>query len=98
MALLKLLGLCMAMFMGAFVCGEIPLRCTMNQRAMRYVTTVGVGLLIGVSFIVIIPEGVHTYYGAKPTAMSTIRTSGGHNATFSTDVAAPHDAHAGHAH
>jgi len=67
MGLLKLLGLCVSMFLGAFVCGEIPLRCTMNQRTMKYVTTVGVGLLIGVSFIVIIPEGVHTYYGAVQT-------------------------------
>lgn len=71
MGLLKLLGLCASMFLGAFVCGEIPLRCTMNQRTMKYVTTVGVGLLIGVSFIVIIPEGVHTYYGAVQAKQTT---------------------------
>jgi hypothetical protein len=65
MALLKLLGLCLAMFFGAYLCGEIPLRCPMSKKRMRYLTTLGVGLLIGVSFIVIIPEGVHTYYGAK---------------------------------
>lgn len=67
MGFVKLLGLCLSMFGGAYLCGEIPLRCPMNVDRMRHLTTIGVGLLVGVSCIVIIPEGVHTYYGTKQT-------------------------------
>jgi len=91
MALLKLLCLCGAMFLGAFVCGEVPLRCSMNQRSMKYITTVGVGLLIGVSFIVIIPEGVHTYYGAKPTSVAPSVAVRRSNATATAAVEHDHD-------
>jgi zinc transporter 9 len=94
MALLKLIGLCLAMFFGAYLCGEIPLRCPISQKRMKYLTTLGVGLLIGVSFIVIIPEGVHTYYGAKAPAHAAAGLHGGHNATsFAKEITAVANAH-----
>ena len=97
MALLKLLGLCLSMFVGAYVCGEIPLRCSLSQRSLKYVTTVGVGLLIGVSFIVIIPEGVHTYYGAKPVA-TVQRAATNTNSTTTTMLSATGAVHGAHDH
>ena len=72
MGLLKLLALCAFMFASSLSVGLLPLFVSLSPRHLRYVTTVGVGLLVGVAFIVIIPEGVHTYYGANG------QTSGGH--------------------
>ena len=65
MGLLKLLALCAFMFASSLAVGLIPLFFSLSPRHLRYVTTIGVGLLVGVAFIVIIPEGVHTYYGAN---------------------------------
>ena len=70
MGLLKLLALCTFMFLSSLGVGFIPLFFSLSPRHLRYVTTIGVGLLVGVAFIVIIPEGVHTYYGANSPASS----------------------------
>ena len=68
MALLQLLSLCAFMFCSSLAVGLLPLFFSLSARRVRYMTTVGVGLLVGVAFIVIIPEGVHTYYA--PDAVS----------------------------
>ena len=71
MGLLKLLALCAFMFASSLAVGLIPLFFSLSPRHLRYVTTVGVGLLVGVAFIVIIPEGVHTYYSANSSPNSS---------------------------
>lgn len=63
MGFLKLLTLCGVMFLSSFASGMLPLSFKLSPQYLRLITTVGVGLLVGVAFIVIIPEGVHTYYG-----------------------------------
>jgi zinc transporter ZupT len=50
------------MFVATYCIGLIPLSFKFNARIMKLISTAGVGLLIGCSFIVIIPEGIHTYY------------------------------------
>lgn len=62
-ALLRLSLLCVAMLVGSFVAGYVPLACTLSPRKLHLVTTTGVGVLVGTALIVIIPEGIHTVYG-----------------------------------
>ena len=78
MAFLKLLSLCCFMFASSLAVGLLPLFVSLSARRVRYMTTVGVGLLVGVAFIVIIPEGVHTYYAPD--------SSSGHSHAHSHDA------------
>jgi zinc transporter 9 len=54
--------LCVAMFVGAFGSGYIPLSFSMSEARLRMVTIFGAGLLVGTALIVIIPEGVAMHY------------------------------------
>ena len=88
MAFLKLLSLCAFMFASSLAVGLLPLFVSLSARRVRYMTTVGVGLLVGVAFIVIIPEGVHTYYA--PDGSSSSSSSGhSHAHSHDADVATP---------
>lgn len=48
----------------SFLAGSIPLSFSLSPRALRMVTALGTGVLVGTSLIVIIPEGVETLYSA----------------------------------
>jgi zinc transporter 9 len=60
-----LLFLCVAMFLGAYAAGSIPLSFSMSESRLRLVTIFGAGLLVGTALIVIIPEGVAMHYDAQ---------------------------------
>ncbi|KAI9352187.1 ZIP zinc transporter-domain-containing protein [Obelidium mucronatum] len=60
-----LLGLCAAMFSGAFLAGSIPLAFAFSESRLVLVSTFGSGLLLGTAFSVILPEGVETLYSAS---------------------------------
>jgi hypothetical protein len=57
----------LALFVGSFGAGYLPLMLKCSDNSFRLVTTLGVGLLIGVAFIVIIPEGFHAVYACEHT-------------------------------
>merc|ERR1712176_99665 len=52
----------LAMLVGCYVFGSIPLSLTISQKNMRSVSIVGAGLIVGTALSVIIPEGVHSIY------------------------------------
>jgi len=58
----RLMCLSMAMLVGCYVFGSIPLSLTISQKNMRSVSIVGAGLIVGTALSVIIPEGVHAIY------------------------------------
>eukprot|EP00457_Paulinella_chromatophora_P005308 gb/GEZN01005324.1/.p1 GENE.gb/GEZN01005324.1/~~gb/GEZN01005324.1/.p1 ORF type:complete len:493 (+),score=48.77 gb/GEZN01005324.1/:28-1506(+) len=58
-----------ALFLGTFACGMLPLACPISKRKLDLVTTFGVGMLIGVAFAVIIPEGIHILYNDRASCM-----------------------------
>lgn len=60
-----LILLSLAMLVGCYVSGAIPLAFTLAEDKLRLVTVMGAGLLVGTALAVIIPEGVHTLYDAK---------------------------------
>ncbi|KAL3985603.1 ZIP Zinc transporter family protein [Acanthocheilonema viteae] len=57
-----LLYLSIAMFVGSFLSGLIPLAFNMSEGRTRLLSTFGAGLLVGTALSVIIPEGVEALY------------------------------------
>ncbi|KAJ4224735.1 hypothetical protein FSOLCH5_002509 [Fusarium solani] len=56
--ILLLLGLCVIMALASFLAGALPLSMSLSQSQLRLLSSVGVGILVGTSLIVIIPEGI----------------------------------------
>lgn len=56
--LLLLLALCVVMALASFLAGALPLSLNLSQSQLRLISSIGVGILVGTSLIVIIPEGI----------------------------------------
>lgn len=59
-----LIALSIAMFVGSYVAGSLPLVVPFSESRLRLITVLGAGLLVGTALAVIIPEGVQSIYGA----------------------------------
>ncbi|KAG5920320.1 hypothetical protein E4U61_007973 [Claviceps capensis] len=53
-----LLGLCAIMAITSFLAGALPLSMALSQSQLRLISSIGIGILVGTSLIVIIPEGI----------------------------------------
>ncbi|MCJ1352677.1 MAG: hypothetical protein MMC33_002661 [Icmadophila ericetorum] len=62
--LFMLLSLSTLMAIASFLAGSLPLSFSLSQSQLRVISIVGMGVLVGTSLIVIIPEGVETLYSA----------------------------------
>ncbi|KAJ2895805.1 hypothetical protein MKZ38_006159 [Zalerion maritima] len=56
--LLLLLALGVVMALTSFLAGALPLSMSLSQSQLRLISSIGIGILVGTSLIVIIPEGV----------------------------------------
>lgn len=54
----------------SFLAGSLPLSFPLSQSRLRIISTIGMGVLVGTSLIVIIPEGVNTLYSASEASSS----------------------------
>ncbi|KAJ5112647.1 hypothetical protein N7532_000692 [Penicillium argentinense] len=63
--LFTLLVLSIVMAVTSFVVGSLPLAFTLSPSQLRLISSIGMGVLVGTSLIVIIPEGVETLYSAN---------------------------------
>ncbi|OJJ47102.1 hypothetical protein ASPZODRAFT_132042 [Penicilliopsis zonata CBS 506.65] len=63
--LLTLLILSVVMTITSFVVGSLPLAFALSSSQLRFISSIGMGVLVGTSLIVIIPEGVETLYSAS---------------------------------
>uniref|UniRef100_A0A803TBF4 Zinc transporter ZIP9 n=1 Tax=Anolis carolinensis TaxID=28377 RepID=A0A803TBF4_ANOCA len=54
--------LSIAMLVGCYVAGIIPLAVNFSEERLKLVTVLGAGLLCGTALAVIVPEGVHALY------------------------------------
>ncbi|EAW14061.1 Mn(2+) transporter ATX2 [Aspergillus clavatus NRRL 1] len=63
--LFTLLALSVVMAITSFVVGSLPLAFTLSPSQLRLISSLGMGVLVGTSLIVIIPEGVETLYSAN---------------------------------
>lgn len=57
-----LILLSVAMLIGCYLSGLIPLAFTFSEEKLKLVTVFGAGLLVGAALAVIIPEGIHAMY------------------------------------
>ncbi|KAL4876067.1 Zinc/iron permease [Aspergillus karnatakaensis] len=62
--LFTLLALSTVMAITSFVVGSLPLAFKLSPSQLRLISSLGMGVLVGTSLIVIIPEGVETLYDA----------------------------------
>ncbi|PBP17204.1 ZIP metal ion transporter-like protein [Diplocarpon rosae] len=62
--LFMLLGLSVVMALASFLAGALPLSMTLSSSQLRLISTIGMGVLVGTSLIVIIPEGIEAAYTA----------------------------------
>ncbi|TQW00350.1 Zinc/iron permease [Cordyceps javanica] len=53
-----LIVLCTIMAVASFFAGALPLSMNLSQSQLRLISSIGVGVLVGTSLIVIIPEGI----------------------------------------
>ncbi|BFZ12406.1 hypothetical protein BsWGS_15445 [Bradybaena similaris] len=60
--ILTVLGLSLAMLIGCYLAGIIPLTVSLSEEKLKLVTVLGAGLLVGTALAVIVPEGVHAMY------------------------------------
>ncbi|PYI26140.1 Zinc/iron permease [Aspergillus indologenus CBS 114.80] len=67
--LFTLLALSIVMAITSFVVGSLPLAFTLSPSQLRLISSIGMGVLVGTSLIVIIPEGVETLYSASSPAV-----------------------------
>jgi zinc transporter 9 len=56
--ILLLLALSVVMAVASFLAGSLPLSMTLSQSQLRFISSLGIGILVGTSLIVIIPEGI----------------------------------------
>ncbi|KAK2753120.1 hypothetical protein FQN55_005080 [Onygenales sp. PD_40] len=70
--LFTLLSLSLVMAIVSFVVGSLPLSFSLSSSQLRLISALGMGVLVGTSLIVIIPEGVETLYSS--TAVSHTHT------------------------
>ncbi|XP_049319949.1 zinc transporter ZIP9 isoform X2 [Astyanax mexicanus] len=73
--------LSLAMLVGCYVAGTIPLAVNFSEEKLKLVTVLGAGLLCGTALAVIIPEGVHALYEEVLEA--------GHHAHGQAEVSVP---------
>ncbi|PFH60698.1 hypothetical protein XA68_10536 [Ophiocordyceps unilateralis] len=56
--IILLLALCVVMALASFLAGALPLSMTLSQSQLRLISSIGVGVLVGTSLMIIIPEGI----------------------------------------
>ncbi|KAI1129613.1 Zinc/iron permease [Nemania abortiva] len=79
--LFLLLPLTVVMTLASFLAGALPLSMTLSQSQLRLISSIGIGILVGTSLIVIIPEGIEAVaeasFGAHhPTPRSLLAPRG----------------------
>jgi solute carrier family 39 (zinc transporter), member 9 len=63
------------MFIASFSAGTVPLAMSLSQEKMNKISSLGVGLLVGTSLGVVLPEGIEMLY----SSMESISLGEGHN-------------------
>ncbi|KAI8954580.1 Zinc/iron permease [Xylaria longipes] len=66
--LFLLLPLTVVMTLASFLAGALPLSMTLSQPQLRLIASIGIGILVGTSLIVIIPEGIEAVAEASIVA------------------------------
>lgn len=54
----------------SFLAGALPLSMSLSQTQLRFISSLGIGILVGTSLIVIIPEGIEAVATTEPSSHS----------------------------
>ena len=86
------------MFIASFAAGTVPLAISLSQERMNLVSSLGVGLLVGTSLGVVLPEGIEMLYSSAESSPShtrpdSLRTTAG---MVSANQVRGHDEHSHH--
>ncbi|KAH8767072.1 ZIP metal ion transporter-like protein [Hyaloscypha sp. PMI_1271] len=73
--LFLLLALSVVMALASFLAGALPLSMTLSSSQLRLISTIGMGVLVGTSLVVIIPEGIEALYSSGTEAHMHTRRS-----------------------
>ncbi|KAH9903685.1 Zinc/iron permease [Xylariomycetidae sp. FL2044] len=91
--LFLLLALTAVMALASFLAGALPLSMSLSQSQLRLISSIGIGILVGTSLIVIIPEGVEAITEASITTHShkarDVQLKGRHAAAVEWGVGSP---------
>ena len=68
--LVWLLILSIAMLLGSYLAGSLPLSTKLSENKIRLLNALGAGLLVGTSLMVVIPEGIETIYNSTAAPSS----------------------------
>jgi len=60
-------ALSLVMFIASFSAGTVPLAMTLSNERMKLISALGVGLLVGTSLGVVLPEGIEMLYTSSET-------------------------------
>ncbi|CAJ2505980.1 Uu.00g001100.m01.CDS01 [Anthostomella pinea] len=63
-----LLALTAVMALASFLAGALPLSMSLSQSQLRLISSIGIGILVGTSMIIIIPEGIEAITEASSSA------------------------------
>ncbi|OBT68251.1 hypothetical protein VE03_02412 [Pseudogymnoascus sp. 23342-1-I1] len=74
-----LLVLSVVMAVASFLAGALPLSMSLSQSQLRLLSAIGMGVLVGTSLVVIIPEGIEAVYASS----IQVHTNGARAATLS---------------
>ncbi|OTB08499.1 hypothetical protein M426DRAFT_317121 [Hypoxylon sp. CI-4A] len=70
-----LLALTVVMALASFLAGALPLSMSLSQSQLRLISSIGIGILVGTSLVVIIPEGMEAITEASiPTHSQNTRS------------------------
>ncbi|XP_046550933.1 zinc transporter ZIP9-B-like [Haliotis rubra] len=99
-----LILLSLAMLVGCYLAGIIPLAFTFSEEKLKLVTVLGAGLLVGTALAVIIPEGVHAMYTSGEPHLhahneaKAIEAADAHKEHHPSEGEGGHDHHHDHKH
>ncbi|KAG9243817.1 ZIP metal ion transporter-like protein [Calycina marina] len=82
---LLVVGVSLVMAVSCFLAGILPLSLSLSSSQLRLISSIGMGVLVGTSLIVIIPEGIEAVYSAGSEAHFHTRRSL-HMQTSGTEV------------
>ncbi|KAI5304190.1 hypothetical protein KEM56_006758 [Ascosphaera pollenicola] len=84
--LLTLIVLSTVMAAMSFIVGSLPLSFALSSSQLRFVSALGMGVLVGTSLVVIIPEGVETLYSSVAVAHGSSSASANTNTNTNTNT------------
>ncbi len=73
----EFLLLALGMFLGSLLCGFAPACIAAKPQSVGVISLYGAGLLIGVSLLIIIPEGIRSMYLTSFNQMKQLSLSSG---------------------